>query len=389
MGDGSMTGCSWPAFGTIVLLLFIPSARAFSASPQSNDPESILTELLSAAAELSPGACDPPYGPEADAQARPLEIRVFDAAAAMITTALNAEGQSPRPPSDRATELLRRLEAVSARVNSAWPEESRFHFEVLDVPPALVVKASIRTSQRFFVFGIPEEDSNGNRNERWVLAGSDERQEAPVSVLDLFPVHRGPSGRARFLAKFIRSGCAGTFAVTYDVREWVPGGMGALDQIVKQVGTFGVHVKPDDVPGFPEIGTLQTEGAVISLPYCWYSRIDTWDNPSLCAVDTYDLSRDAVRFESRTYNRPDLVPIAKAIEHAMRHDYPAVLGYCASGEIARRLVRDMARDFFAEDLRVTHPRPNVEHVEFGFEAPYSFDVEKRGGRWMVTAFTTK
>jgi hypothetical protein len=383
-----MTGCRWSALGTIVLLLLTPSARAFSASPQPNDPERIFTELLSAAAELAPDACDPPYGPDTDAQGRPLEIRLFDAAAAMITTALNAEDHSPRRPNDRATELLRRLEAVSARVNSGWPEESRFHFEVLDLPPALVVKTSIRTSQRFFVFGIPEEDRNGNRNERWVLAGSDERQEAPVSVLDLFPVHRGPSGRARFLAKFIRSGCAGTFAVTYDVREWAPG-MGALNQIVKQVGTFGVQEKADDVPGFPLIGTLQTQGTSISLPYCWYSRIDTWDNPSLCAVDTYDLAGDAVRFESRGYNRPDLVPIAKAIEHAMRHDYAAVLGYCASSAIARKLVRDMRPYFFAEELRVTHPRPNVEHVEFGFATPYSFDVEKRGERWLVTAFTAK
>ena len=88
-----------------------------------------------------------------------------------------------------------------------------------------------------------------------------------------------------------------------------------------EFGSFGLD---DKVPGFPQIGKLQTDGPLIIPPYCWFSSIDTWDNPSLCAVDTYDLSRDSVRFRSRTYNRPDLVPIAKAIEYAQQRGYRAV-----------------------------------------------------------------
>jgi hypothetical protein len=71
----------------------------------------------------------------------------------------------------------------------------------------------------------------------------------------------------------------------------------------------------------------------ITIPYCWFSAIDTWDNPSMCAADIYDLSHDDVRFVSRAVNRPDLLPIAKALEYVSKHDYPAVLAYCASPEM--------------------------------------------------------
>jgi hypothetical protein len=284
-------------------------------------------------------------------------------------------------------ELLRALEAVSAQVNSAWPEGNRFHFEVLDLPPALVVKTSIRARQTFFVFGVAEEDANGLRNARWGLVGSrSDDADQFASWVDLYPVNRGPSGRARFLARFTGGGCAGPFGIAYDVREWDPKGIGSLSEIIQQGGAFGLD---DRVPGFARIGKLQTQGPLITLPYCSFSAIDTWDNPSLCAVDTYDVAGDEVRFESRRYNRPELVPIAKAIEHAGRGDYPAVLGYCASNEIAHKVVRSIPQSVFADDLRVTLKRRGVKHVELGYAPTLRFDVEKRGGRWLVIAFDTK
>jgi hypothetical protein len=132
---------------------------------------------------------------------------------------------------------------------------------------------------------------------------------------------------------------------------------------------------------------VNTEGSLITLPYCWFSAIDTWDNPSLCAVDAYDLSADSVTFRSRAYNRPDLLPIAKAIEYAEQRDYSAVLGYCASSQVARRLVRNIPPHAGAEDIRVTHTANGREHVEFGSGPGYSFDVEKHAGRWRVVAFS--
>ena len=113
-------------------------------------------------------------------------------------------------------------------------------------------------------------------------------------------------------------------------------GIGDLEEIIKQRGALGLD---DKVPDFEWVGKLQTDGPQISLPYCSWSPIDTWDNPSMCAVDIYDLTGDDVKFRTRAYNRPDLLPIAKAIEYAEQRDYPAVLGYCASAEIAHRLVR--------------------------------------------------
>src|ERR1017187_3212938 len=89
-----------------------------------------------------------------------------------------------------------------------------------------------------------------------------------------------------------------------------PEGNGDLELIIKQAGALGLD---DKVPGFAQIGEFRTVGSSITLPYCWFSPIDTWDNPSLCAVDSYDLSGDRVRFRSHTYNRPDLVPVAKAL----------------------------------------------------------------------------
>jgi hypothetical protein len=66
---------------------------------------------------------------------------------------------------------------------------------------------------------------------------------------------------------------------------------------------------------------------------------------------------------------------------------PAVLGYCASAQVARKLVRDFPPYVFAEDLRLTPTGKGKEHVEFGFDHTYRFDVEKLAGRWLVVAFS--
>jgi len=303
----------------------------------------------------------------------------------IVTQVLNATPGSLGSARDRAAEALGKLEQMSAEINAAWPEENRFHFQILDLPPALVVKIAARTHGRFFVFGIPEEDS-GKPNRSWRRVGSDDesvKHDVPQSQLHLYPLHRGASGNARFLAKFDLSGCAGSTGVAYDAREWNPQGMGDLEQIIKQAGALGLD---GNVPGFAQIGELRTEGPLITLPYCWFSAIDTWDNPSLCAVDTYDLSGDNVRFHSRAYNRPDLLPVAKAIEYAEQRDYRAVLGYCASAQVARRMVRDFPPYVFADDLRVTRTGKGKERVELGYDPSYRFDVEKRAGRWLVVAF---
>jgi hypothetical protein len=371
-----------------ILFAFPKAEQTFCAPVQQSDSVPDLRQLLQKLADFSPDPCGPPYGREEDWHSTGVESPLFEQAADIVTQGLNETPGSPVPPRDRAAEALKKLERMSAETNAAWPEENRFHFQILDLSPALVVKMTVRTHGRFFVFGIPEEDS-GKPNRLWRRVGSDDEpveHDVPQSKLDLYPLHRGTSGNARFFAKFILSGCAGSIGVAYDAREWNPRGMGGLDQVIKQAGAFGLD---DKVPGFVQIGELRTEGSLITLPYCWFSRIDTWDNPSLCAIDTYDISGDNVKFRARTYNRPDLLPIAKAIEYAEQRDYSAVLGYCASRQVARSLVRDVPPHVFAEDLRVTRTGNGKERVELGYDPAYRFDVEKRAGRWLVVAFSVE
>jgi hypothetical protein len=178
-------------------------------------------------------------------------------------------------------------------------------------------------------------------------------------------------------------GCAGSIGVIYEAREWDPQGPGSLRQIIGQGGAFGLD---DQVPGFEQIGDLRTDGALITLPYCQFSAIDTWDNPSLCAVDTYDLSGDEVKFQSRTYSRPDLVPIVKVIEYARERDYPAVRSYSASEEVARKLVREIAPYTFAEDIRVRNVGKGKKQVDLGYDPVLRFEIEERDGSWVVNGF---
>jgi hypothetical protein len=125
---------------------------------------------------------------------------------------------------------------------------------------------------------------------------------------------------------------------------------------------------------------------VIKLPYCWFSAIDTWDNPTLCAVDSYDVSGNRVRFVGSVFNLPDLLAVARAIEYAKARDYPAVLAYCGSPEVARRMVRDNSVFGFPFSVDVKRTGVATERIEFGAPPGIRFDVEKRGDRWLVVSF---
>jgi hypothetical protein len=368
-------------FKLVVLLAFgsVMPLEARGVQPDKRpDPQDALQKI----ARFSPDPCGPPYGREENWHSRDIEDKIFGSVANLIVEKLNAPPPSALSPHERAEAALQEFERLSTNANAEWPEEHRFHFEVLDLPPALVVKMGLRSHERFFVFGIPGEHE-GKPNQLWQTLGSDDEfteDEVPWSSLDLYALHRGPSGNVRFLARFIYGGCAGPLGIVYDAREWDGQGNYNLEKIIDQVGSLPLD---DKVPGFPEVGELRTDGARITLPYCWFSAIDTWDNPSLCAVDTYDLSSDTMRFISRTYNRPDLVPIAKAIEYAEKRDYGALLGYCASERLARRLVRDAPPHAGAEDIRVTRTGSGTESVELG---AFRFDLEQRDGRWLIVAF---
>ncbi|HEV2198743.1 MAG TPA: hypothetical protein VGR73_02905 [Bryobacteraceae bacterium] len=376
----------------VVFLVVTSSGWAQAAVTQQAaskpQPQDVFRQSLQELVAYSPDPCGPPFGNENNWHTSAIESRLFDAAQGIVADVLN-DSAAPQEPKDRASAALKRLEDESARINTGWPEENRFHFELLDIAPALVVKMGVRSHERFFVFGIFE-GAPGKAHATWSEIGSDEEgltyPEVARSSLSLFPLHRGPSGNVRFLAEFGHVGCAGSTGIAYDAREWDSKRFAGFVQIIKQSGAFGL----EEVPGFPRIGDFKTEGLRVTLPYCWFSPIDTWDNPSMCAVDTYDLSGDKVKFISRVYNRPDLLPVAKAIEYAERRDYAALLGYCRSAQVADGMMRDLPPFVYAgAAIHVTPMGNGRESVELGDGPVYRFDVEKRNGRWLVVAFKSE
>jgi len=331
-----------------------------------------------------------------------LEFYLFEQADKAVLQGLNESGDSAKSPvvgqKERAIKALTRLEQSSAEINKDWQEENRFHFEVLDIAPALVVKMTYRNRATFSVFGIPQFSDDHRSNAAWrtIGAADDGRFEprAGYDWVDLFPLRRGPSNRARFLAKFGAAGCGSGVGVSYYFYEWNPEDFGDLTEIIKQEGAVSQEEpvdanhpsKKDLSSSFPPVGKLQTTGTILTLPYCWFSQIDTWDNPSLCAVDSWDISRDRARFIQRVTNRPDLVPIAKAMEYGQAHDYPALLGYCASAEVAQKILRNVPPHVYAgPGLKVRRINAVKERVELGDDV-LQFDVEKRAGRWLVVGF---
>jgi hypothetical protein len=142
----------------------------------------------------------------------------------------------------------------------------------------------------------------------------------------------------------------------------------------------------DEVAGFPQIGKLRTTGATITLPWCWFSPIDTWDNPSLCAEDTWDVSGNAIVFRSRRWNRPDLLPIAKALDYASHQDYPAVRAYCANSSVARKLLGYAPDEVGGTELKVVRTGQGRERISTDDDPESFYDVVQQGGRWLVSGF---
>jgi len=316
-----------------------------------------------------------------------LENHLFMEADRAVAAELN-KGVAPR-------QALHLLEAQSAVINQSWDGQWRFHFEVLDLPPALVVKMTYRNRARFGFFGKKAE-----RSERaWQAIGAIGDHTILTSnhtsdSLELVSLHRGPSQHPRFLAKFVTLGCGSGIGVGYYAYEWSPDEPEMVDGIIQVEGAMSQYEASgaestdegaeDD---FPPVGEFHADSSKLALPYCWHSAIDTWANPNLCAVDSWDISGDRVRFTGRVVNRPDLLPLAKAIDYAVAHDYPAALAYCASPEVARQLVANTPLYLNAiVHFEVSKISPTKRRIEMGWRPAYRFETEKIGDRWLVTGF---
>lgn len=370
---------------TLAALPGICAGQCGSVQPRLD----LLAEFRQTLQRLAPHEPNPCGGytsnEDAGEDVRKDEYCMFEQVPRIVEDELNAPLAASKSPRDRATEALKTLETMSSEVNAGWPDENRFHFDVLDLRPILVAKLHIRTHERFFVFALHEESSQEHKK-AWREVGSDAEPPDSRSFgkwLDFYPLHRGPSGNARFLATFSDVGCEGmSMGIEYDAHEF-DAKAGLLTQIIKQKGASNIEKQPQPKE-FEKTGVLRTKGSLITLPYCWFSAIDTWDNPSMCAVDTYDLSGDEVTFRSRSYNWPDLAPIAKAVEYAEKHDYPAVRAYCTSARVARRLVRN---PYVGADSGASIQRKRTGKGKERIEMGESYiDVEKHAGRWLVADF---
>jgi hypothetical protein len=184
----------------------------------------------------------------------------------------------------------------------------------------------------------------------------------------------------RFLARVWHSGCAGSIGEAYYGYEWSAEAGQVATQIMKIEGAEGL-----DETASKHVGKLSTTGKIIQLPYCFFSAVDTWDNPTLCAADSFDLSGDDPRFVGRIYNSPDLVVVNNAIHHAQTHEYTALRAYCASDAVARKLLREIPPFMSAEELKTFKASPTRERVAFGEGAVY-FDLVKRRGEWRLESF---
>jgi hypothetical protein len=375
-----MVRLSLSAFAILLTLDAAASpSKATTAGSNLSDTEGLIRQMASAAPDDCSAAAP---SPSASADVDQLENRMFEAVKVLVADRLNA----PSPASgstgaSRAMSALREIEESSTQINKNWPAEDRFHFKVLYLAPSILIQMSYRSQTDLALFG------SYNLNKYASLdPGTKWREvdlvdpDSPVTNIDLFALRRGPSGHARFLAKVSRSGCAGSIGEAYYGYEWSSDVGQIATEIIKIEGAEGL-----DDSASTHVGRLSTTGKTIQLPYCFFSAVDTWDNPTLCAADSFDLSGDNPHFGGRIYNRPDLVTVANAVKYAETRDYVALRGYCASHTVARKLVREVPPDLSAETLDTVRAGPARETVVLA-DGAVRFDLIKRRSRWLVEKF---
>lgn len=365
-----------------VILLCLAAEAAQSTAMAAEVTPPTAQDLLREMAPASPDDCSLPDSTASAVDIHQVEDRLFSTVNARLADQLN--GPTPARTSDaesRARSVLLAVERSSSEINKPWPAEERFHFEVLAVHPAILVRMSYRGQVRIVMFGAYELGRNASPDPgtKWrEISLADPSSSA--SRIDLFPLHRGPSGRVRFLERVWRSGCAGSIGEAYYGYEWSAKAGQISTQIIKIEGAKGL----DDAAS-KHVGKLGTTGQTIQLPYCFFSAVDTWDNPTLCAADSFDLSGDDPRFIGRVYNAPDLVAVNNAIQYAQARDNLALRGYCTSDAVARKLIREIPPYLFADELETFKTGPAREKVVLS-EGHVYFNLIKRLGEWRLESF---
>jgi hypothetical protein len=374
------------AVGISLALCFALPAQIRSQQLSEESPVQKFEATLTALAPASPDNCgwDQPKR-EFSVDTSKLEDDLFREADDAILTALNRSGGEPAMTITSTLDLLR---TRSQRVNHDWPAGRRFHYDLLTIRPAFVVVYHVRSRSSWSVFAIPAEASwpNKGKNAKWAQVGEDDfRWQEPKGdqQIAVHSIRRGPSGLARFLSRSDEVSCGdGITGLTWEAYEWNPAGIGSFETVIERTGVE----KRDDSPPYRAIGTLQTTGPMLTLPYCEDSAVDLYVDALLCSVDTYDLSGDAIRFVSTETNRPDLETVAKVVQYADARDYEAVLAYSASVQVARQMVAEMPAGVVSNASGEDYPPIRGDHQTIDIEG-LRFELEKHAGRWVVTRFT--
>jgi hypothetical protein len=352
----------------------------------SQQPAQEFKETLTKLAPASPDDCGwvGSSAPRFPGDTARLEDSLFEEADAAVVQSLNEPGSDPKQAVSQTLELLRNM---SNRINENWPRDRRFHYEVLQIEPVFAVGYHIRSRSTWSAFAVADESEwpKKGRNRQWHQVGEDDfRWDAPHAdqQMVVYPLQRGPSGLARFLARFSQISCGdGITGIGYDAYQWNPTSVGSLDLILERKGA----ASRGDFPKYGTIGKLVTSGPRITLPYCEWSALDMTPDALLCSVDTYDVSGNVVRFVSTQTNRPDLETVAKAIRYAEDRDYRAVLAYSASPAVARKMVDLMPPAVYGNASGEDYPpiRGNTQAIDI---EGLHFALEKRDQEWVITQF---
>ena len=358
----------------VVFLMLICPSRGDAQSP----PKDPIAEFKKFATLL---ASQPPFDCNADRLASPsvhsTEDLLFGSAAEAILQGLNRDGGNAAVTAEN---VLKNLVNVSDVANAGWPKDNRFKYRLLDLKPMVLVQFSIRSSDSFAAFGVPESIGR-TKNTNWMRLSFDDLRSSPrpsaSDKLQVYALHRGPSGRPRFLAKFDRVDCGSGWRIEYAAYEWNPSDAFTGSRLRSIIQRHGV-----------EPGGEVTANQTLTMSYCWHSVVDTSARASLCSVDVYDVSGDEVRFVETRTNRPDLEAVARIIEHAQARDLRAVEAYSANRRIASAIVQQIpSSHLYFAGVSVKPIAPDREFVELEDGIRLRFELSRVDGLWKVTALT--
>ena len=136
--------CILGALGGPAYVFSQPAQQSVPPAPPKFDSRADFRQRLQAIANLPADPCAAPNGSLESWRSGEDEWQLFQDATKIVTDGLNATPTRPQSsPADQATVLLKALQETSAGIDGHWPEDSRLHFQVLDLAPGLVVKMTL------------------------------------------------------------------------------------------------------------------------------------------------------------------------------------------------------------------------------------------------------